>query len=204
MKAPGICDLYFPQNGRSIVVAPRDDDHPWEVEYAFTARGSNDPPMFIISVANCFLQYLFNLRDSALSCDDDEMGGITKIGCVTVLSLTACIGYTALNILEIPVRAVATLVLSVSIPLFFLDRSINGGQDTCLRPVSKLGLIFCISALLGTIQGTAQIGAGLFAAYKMAVFPSFMRDVDQFTETVTCGIPKSINQCIFSLFPKID
>lgn len=187
-----ICKLYFlDEHEAPLVQNPNFRNSLWGTRYFLNPNTSFPMPM--ISFSNCILQYLCDLRDSILAARAHEMGGIAKIGCVTLISLTACIGYTVLNVAETTVRAIAAVVfLAVFGPLLLIascfDIDKKGDLYENIDSCYDIGL----AGFLGAVQGALQIASGFFASYAMATHTGLsMPKADEITNTASFGLSKA-------------
>lgn len=193
-----ICSLYFPPMGRPHIQAPRKKDYLNDVFY----QKQRKDWMGVISISNVGLQYLLDIRDDVLSKRSNKMSGCRKLGVVTILSLTAAIGYTVVNIAETWIRLVAGIVgITIAGPLYLIASCFSDFPED--NPIIEfLELTCAISVVIGFVgglQGVCQIGAGFFAAYKMATDTNRRSlSVTKLVSIASFEIPTTIFKSLFN------
>lgn len=202
----GFCDLFFP-DGNSLTHEPGGEQDITELpyEYATTTKQNGQTesitiPMIILSIANIYLQSLSNSRDSILSLHSDEMGGVTKLGLVVVISLAASVGYTALNAAEVALRLLVGTISLVALPFFFFFKWFGSTvEHNFFMLSSAVGSTICAASFAGVVQGVCQVGAGFLAAYElMTNTGEHMPNAVELTDTASFGIPKKFFGMIYA------
>lgn len=160
--------LFFaPEGTPPVVQLPRDTI--CDPIFSNYVTGENFVPMAFVSVTNVALQYIFNLRDFILSCDDTSITRETKFALVSVLSVTTAFGYTYLTLQEASLRAlVFSIIYLVALPFMLIGLFTSfATENRIMSDNVNSAMLVSLSAFSTSTLCVAQIGTGFFAAHHM-------------------------------------